>query len=521
MDYSMNYAQPYCYGMAAHPGYAGGYYSNLFIPHQHPTGHQWAIPVIPVCDSSSFLNPETPSWRSSSTTVFSPDAPEFTPSSSVAQNPEGEMMTKKKKRKKKKKAKDNNEPLAEEVLPAEPPQPKPQKEAEKETIKEPGMKTYQPVVKQYSILSRKNQPAKEPGLETKDSSWPALGRPAMSFADKLKSKPPEPAKSHQPFLDWRDQRTGVIPPPPEPPEKSVEDEEEGFVQVIRKKSKPLAESDGPDAAAKKKADRERKKLREKEKKRRAREEKLLAEKLMPKSQKIGLITPQVMEKWLNNSGRNASSSSNKPSGQPIKMDDEELFPSLGESSEWETTQVKVIQASKPAVVVHKAVKRSDPIQFDLMALIAKKTTKKPSQSDGPDRKKTTTKARQGVVANVLDRSAPVLSRGKIRTKKRKLSEIRKALLAAKAKKKLQGLVQQQQNPTGPAPKQLHTKRFREYCDQILTDEIDTLSRDMLYHLRTFQDRAYKKDPIKGKWALKPFRKSSSGSYLPLYRLLSL
>jgi len=108
------------------------------------------------------------------------------------------------------------------------------------------------------------------------------------------------------------------------------------------------------------------------------------------------------------------------------------------------------------------------------------------------------KARQGVVANVLDRSAPVLSRGKIRNKKRKLSEIRKALLAAKAKKKLQNL----SLPPAPSvrPHKLHSKKFREYCDQILTDNIDQLARDMLFHLRTFQDRAFKKDPIKG-WSI--------------------
>lgn len=108
------------------------------------------------------------------------------------------------------------------------------------------------------------------------------------------------------------------------------------------------------------------------------------------------------------------------------------------------------------------------------------------------------KTRQGVVANVLDRSAPVLSRGKIRNKKRKLSEIRKALLAAKAKKKLQAMASDSAAAPPPVrPHVLHSKKFREYCDQMLTDTIDKLARDMLYHLRTFQDRAYKKDPIKG------------------------
>jgi hypothetical protein len=93
-----------------------------------------------------------------------------------------------------------------------------------------------------------------------------------------------------------------------------------------------------------------------------------------------------------------------------------------------------------------------------------------------------------------------LSRGKIRNKKRKLSEIRKALLVAKAKKKIARESQLSAIPSsGSRPHILHSKKFREYCDQMLTDQIDLLARDMLYHLRMFQDRVFKKDPIKGKY----------------------
>jgi hypothetical protein len=129
-----------------------------------------------------------------------------------------------------------------------------------------------------------------------------------------------------------------------------------------------------------------------------------------------------------------------------------------------------------------------------MALITKKSTKKKTIQDPTKKSKT----RPGIVANVLDRSAPTLSRGKIRNKKRKLSEIRKALLVSKAKKKIARESQLPAIPSsGARPHVLHSKKFREYCDQMLTDQIDLLARDMLYHLRMFQDRVFKKDPIKG------------------------
>jgi hypothetical protein len=355
--------------------------------------------------------------------------------------------------------------------------------------------------------------------------------PKMSFADKLKS--PVPTKS--PFLDWRDQRTSAANAPIKfntniteseeklinqpsisatadkalPPPATAED---GFTTVSRKKTKDkkiekvpeeIAKSlptkvSVPAEDAKKKLEKERKKLREKQKKKQAREEKLLAEKLAPKGQKITIITPKLMEQFLK-SGRNANAFS-----KPVMKLSDEMFPALGKrggkgnvsesESEWETTEIEVVQ--KEPAVPPRNVKRSDPIEFDLMALITKKNTKKKSIQD-PTKKG---KNRPGIVANVLDRSAPTLSRGKIRNKKRKLSEIRKALLVAKAKKKIARESQLSAIPSsGSRPHILHSKKFREYCDQMLTDQIDLLARDMLYHLRMFQDRVFKKDPIKGKY----------------------
>ncbi|XP_057375510.1 selenocysteine insertion sequence-binding protein 2-like [Daphnia carinata] len=350
----------------------------------------------------------------------------------------------------------------------------------------------------------------------------------MSFADKLKSTVP----TKSPYLDWRDQRTNAVNAPikPNPNINFFRDENahtqqvtvtaadeafdnDGFKTVSRKKSKDkkpetiseeaiksLPDSKpcvSAEADAKKKLEKERKKIREKQKKKQAREEKLLAEKLAPKGQKVTIITPKLMEQFLQSGRRTVGPS------KPVMKLNEDMFPALGKrgatgnvsesESEWETTEIEIVQ--KEPVVTQRNVKRSDPIEFDLMALITKKNTKKKTTSDNSKKNK----SRPGLVANVLDRSAPTLSRGKIRNKKRKLSEIRKALLAAKAKKKI---AHEKEVPVvrtnGTRPHVLHSKKFREYCDQMLTDQIDLLSRDMLYHLRMFQDRVYKKDPIKAR-----------------------
>ena len=378
----------------------------------------------------------------------------------------------------------------------------------------------------------------KPKENTKDIVKPKI---VMSFADKLKSAP-----VRNPFLDWRDQRTKSTKcatnpqnlssdpsksfnpsKPSNPPDlpnfpscpipsnsdhmqtsKASKSEEDDFIQVTRRKNQPtkLETTDvTDDTDAKKKLERQKKKLREKEKKKKLRDEKLLAQKLAPKGLKISLISSKDMEKF-----KSSNTSRNSNSTSVLKMN-HSLFPTLGQSSapskaqasesesEWETTETEVIPREPVAQPVpSKNIKRSDPIHFDLMALITKKSNKKTSLKSDHSKK-----PRTGFIANVLDRSAPVLSRGKIRTKKRKLSEIRKALLLSKAKKKQmresnppQG-VAVSTSPSNSRTQQLHTKKFREYCDQILSDEIDTFAKDMLFRLRMFQDRAFQKDPIKG------------------------
>ncbi|XP_044518061.1 selenocysteine insertion sequence-binding protein 2 isoform X2 [Gracilinanus agilis] len=49
----------------------------------------------------------------------------------------------------------------------------------------------------------------------------------------------------------------------------------------------------------------------------------------------------------------------------------------------------------------------------------------------------------------------------------------------------------------PFPK-IHSRRFRDYCSQMLSKEVDDCVMDLLKELVRFQDRMYQKDPVKAK-----------------------
>jgi len=459
VDYS-NQHQPYFYNLnpaQPHVEYVGNHYNNVaYIPQQNPLFGQWspAIPIIPICNTNYLVPVEVSTSgpdSSISTSIFSPDAPEFVSrlphnSSGINQNsllPEEEKKKKIKKKKKKKNGLITHNTQSEtpmDVDSASPPTSSSMNiiSGGKNKVDPPRISNNPPPVsqnvnfsgskvvpmKQYSILVRNPTPNRQSTTSATDknerSSWPGLEetktkvavgskltnssptKPKMSFADKLKNA----NSTKSPFLDWRDQRTGIVDSLPiaqvpvekeDPPSSSLEpkdaenhDSDDGFTQVVRKKTNKAAavpqipKPTAPTAlkptllteeeVAKKKAEKERKKQREKEKKKRLREDKLLAQKLMPKSQKIGFITPQVMKKF-QQSLQNPKSNGNQ---SIFKLDDQELFPSLkagGSESDWETTEVKVTQPNKPTIVVPmpsaaaKNVKRSDPIQFDLLALV--------------------------------------------------------------------------------------------------------------------------------------------------------
>ncbi|XP_051876254.1 selenocysteine insertion sequence-binding protein 2-like isoform X2 [Pristis pectinata] len=50
----------------------------------------------------------------------------------------------------------------------------------------------------------------------------------------------------------------------------------------------------------------------------------------------------------------------------------------------------------------------------------------------------------------------------------------------------------------PNHQKIHSRRFREYCSQVLSKEVDNYVTDLLKELVRFQDRLYQKDPIKAK-----------------------
>uniref|UniRef100_A0A4X2KSG5 SECIS binding protein 2 n=1 Tax=Vombatus ursinus TaxID=29139 RepID=A0A4X2KSG5_VOMUR len=52
-------------------------------------------------------------------------------------------------------------------------------------------------------------------------------------------------------------------------------------------------------------------------------------------------------------------------------------------------------------------------------------------------------------------------------------------------------------PVPPFPK-IHSRRFRDYCSQMLSKEVDDCVMDLLKELVRFQDRMYQKDPVKAK-----------------------
>ncbi|NXK49101.1 SEBP2 protein, partial [Chauna torquata] len=51
--------------------------------------------------------------------------------------------------------------------------------------------------------------------------------------------------------------------------------------------------------------------------------------------------------------------------------------------------------------------------------------------------------------------------------------------------------------TSNLPK-IHSRRFRDYCSQVLSKEVDSCVTDLLKELVRFQDRLYQKDPVKAK-----------------------
>ncbi|KGL93846.1 Selenocysteine insertion sequence-binding protein 2, partial [Charadrius vociferus] len=50
----------------------------------------------------------------------------------------------------------------------------------------------------------------------------------------------------------------------------------------------------------------------------------------------------------------------------------------------------------------------------------------------------------------------------------------------------------------PSLPKIHSRKFRDYCSQVLSKEVDSCVTDLLKELVRFQDRLYQKDPVKAK-----------------------
>ncbi|XP_034502828.1 selenocysteine insertion sequence-binding protein 2 isoform X2 [Ailuropoda melanoleuca] len=53
-------------------------------------------------------------------------------------------------------------------------------------------------------------------------------------------------------------------------------------------------------------------------------------------------------------------------------------------------------------------------------------------------------------------------------------------------------------PSGAGCPKIHSRRFRDYCSQMLSKEVDACVAELLKELVRFQDRMYQKDPVKAK-----------------------
>ncbi|KAK2722459.1 hypothetical protein QYM36_002858 [Artemia franciscana] len=207
--------------------------------------------------------------------------------------------------------------------------------------------------------------------------------------------------------------------------------------------------------------------------------------------------------------------------------------------------VKEIEQAEKNVSEKKAPKFSDPKQLNLFDITLAKSVLKQKTKEKRSKLRTTKRTTDfdKIIANSLDSKAPTLSRGKIITRRKKPTLMKKVIL--KQRQERQKLLPVSIGMVAASPRNLsneaidgewldqpeatenegkivvvkkkmkkkkkvnildsnndepirHTKKFREYCDQILTDDIEIVCVDLLHDLVQFQDRAHQKNPIKAK-----------------------
>lgn len=195
---------------------------------------------------------------------------------------------------------------------------------------------------------------------------------------------------------------------------------------------------------------------------------------------------------------------------------------------------------------NKQVESVPVIQVSIASMVTSMQQIKLSQKKKKETKTRVISTKRGIMDkmanphNILDSSAPMKKRGKEREKPciKRLSAMRKVILRERERRRMQRLEESCKNENDDTIKELdetnaditpsthspvdehvmstenhceqvdrkllaakiilHTKKFRDYCDHMVSEEIDTTAMTILKDLVRFQDRLHEKDPIKAR-----------------------
>ncbi|XP_042679051.1 selenocysteine insertion sequence-binding protein 2 isoform X2 [Centrocercus urophasianus] len=246
--------------------------------------------------------------------------------------------------------------------------------------------------------------------------------------------------------------------------------------------------------------------------------------------------------------------------EPPRIEDAEEFPDLAAASDQrnrlgsqKTSFTSAGRKQSEETSKSSGKKSQIPVQLDLGGMLAvleqKQQTEKSKQYSKPvvfsvagaipllsKESATATKNhrlnQEKMPHNPLDSSAPLVKKGKQREvpKAKRPTPLKKIILKERELRKQQHLLEQTAVPkdgvvpvmqvvegllgsteikestessmtskqsTSNLPK-IHSRRFRDYCSQVLSKEVDSCVTDLLKELVRFQDRLYQKDPVKAK-----------------------
>ncbi|XP_078478270.1 LOW QUALITY PROTEIN: selenocysteine insertion sequence-binding protein 2-like [Lampetra planeri] len=230
--------------------------------------------------------------------------------------------------------------------------------------------------------------------------------------------------------------------------------------------------------------------------------------------------------------------------EPPRFEDEEEFPGL--TPALTGTERLTPRHSGAKLCNEKAEKISGkkskaPVQLDIGNMLAVLEKRHQSQKAGQDTKPVVSVCgglpvvqkqpapqkkppwqQEKIAHNPLDSTSPLVKKGKQREvpKAKKPTPLKKVILKEREERKQRRLleerglcergdvepdttedVEQHTPPVGTLstdrPK-VHSRKFREYCSQMLSKDVDQCATALLKELVRFQDRLYQKDPMKAR-----------------------